>query len=697
MTARRLITVLAFAVLTTCCLTGCTGCPGTYNVSGRVVDPDGVGIGGVTLSYAGQMTGTTTTGNDGRWNIYGLKGTTTIAFSHDKWYFRPNQLSVTKDQFNLTSMGIPVLTDELRAKFDATHEAVSDLVSDLFDASRPSESLTEIAQQARTIPGVEWVQTYSETLVMEHVDGGIDMWVMDTDLAPPPWAPASHESGNIINLVYGAASSRNLPGNNRAAVIYTADADPGNDFKDDEVARIESLLRNSGYEVDPVRDANAGVGFFQRLHEYGFVFIQSHGGQYQDEDGTEHISIQTGEPVDDRDEPFYERWQEEKLVKVAVDWGAHPDDRQGNERCFWAITDRFVSHSIPTFPDTLLISAACSTLHYEAMANALINRGAQAVVGWTNGSGHGAHSTAELLSRMKSGMSLREAFDDMPAALLHYRSNSEMVFRLRNATADVHLVSEPTDESPTVVILAPLDGASLDTLTIEVRGHISSVDSSTRAILSVNGLSSALELEKDSEADNRYAFSQMVNLDPGENVIQVSASSITGAGSDTVRVSAQVPEQQLWTRLIWNTSGTDIDFHLYPEGSGLWRPDDCYYGRPVQSWGAQLDVDDQNGFGPEHISASSIDDGTYTLAVHYYSSHGVTDPTSAQVLVRTPLAQKSYSRGGFIEPGSRSGTVWEVCRITFPDGHVEDLDHFYVIPYGSRLPHSVDPDTGKIN
>lgn len=682
MRTSRLIIVIAMTTLMTLSLAGCTGgCDESvepYSVSGTVMDPDGVGIGGITLAYTGKVTGTTTTDGNGHWGISGIAGSITITLSRPGWYFTPEAHLVNGPQSDLLSIGIPILTPELREQFDTTSAAVSNLICSLFDPHSPSDSLEQIAQRVRTMQGVEWVYSDLDSLAIEHVNGGIELWLTGPDTDLPPWAWHSSIWDDANGLVANAAIALPMPGNTRAAVVYTVDADPGRDNYDEPVGLIEELLRNAGYEVYPARDDNAGVGFFQRLNDYGVVFLQTHGASGFDGDGNPYYYFQTGEEAPDFRDDLYEEWQKEWICKGDVPWGTGDAARRvENARAFWHISDKFVREYLGQFPGTLLISAACSTLANESMPDALIGKGVQAVAGWTGPINYGAWPAFHLLANMKTGTGLRGALDALPQDM-RTRGSSSLELRFRNPDGDILLVAAPAAEGPTVAITKPLDGQVFDSLTVWVGGTIYPSMVDTRAILSVNGLSTVLELDWDPGDPNipgdlpRSVFGQWVNLSPGDNTIQVTAINTTGSDSMTIHVRAEVPEQDLWTRLVWNTDETDIDFHLYPEISGIFSYDDCHWRWESQPWGAHLDIDDVNGFGPEHITGETISPGSYILAVHYYSTHGVTDPTNAQVLVRTPSAEKFYSQGGF----TRSGQIWTVCRITYPGGLVEDIDSF---------------------
>lgn len=126
--------------------------------------------------------------------------------------------------------------------------------------------------------------------------------------------------------------------------------------------------------------------------------------------------------------------------------------------------------------------------------------------------------------------------------------------------------------------------------------------------------------------------------DPAEPVLQL----------DVAAIGVEPPEEEigLKIKLSWDTDSTDVDSHLLYPGAALWDCVlDCHYANPAPDWGTQgvwtddpfLDVDDVDGYGPEHINISEPQAGTYKFAVHYFDDSwdgqwGVGD-TSATVQV----------------------------------------------------------------
>lgn len=98
----------------------------------------------------------------------------------------------------------------------------------------------------------------------------------------------------------------------------------------------------------------------------------------------------------------------------------------------------------------------------------------------------------------------------------------------------------------------------------------------------------------------------------------------------------------LRVELSWDTDNTDVDLHMAADPSARWfTPTDCYFGNRTPEGSAEatpaarwLDVDDTDGRGPENIRVDvPRTDTEYRVAVHYYSSHGQSEASTARVVV----------------------------------------------------------------
>jgi hypothetical protein len=148
-------------------------------------------------------------------------------------------------------------------------------------------------------------------------------------------------------------------------------------------------------------------------------------------------------------------------------------------------------------------------------------------------------------------------------------------------------------------------------------------------------------------------------------------------GSDTVTVHADIPACAIRVELTWNTADTDLDSHLIAPGFSFNNDyGDCYYLNPNPDWDdtggpsagdPSLDVDDTDGYGPEHIVLCAPPfNGRYSYKVYYYSDHG-NGPSTATVKVYindgvAPAFEDSMTLS--------TGQVWDCACIDWPSGNV---------------------------
>ena len=143
----------------------------------------------------------------------------------------------------------------------------------------------------------------------------------------------------------------------------------------------------------------------------------------------------------------------------------------------------------------------------------------------------------------------------------------------------------------------------------------------------------------------------------GEYVVRLRVTNQSGVTSGISAESdvsfTALPDSRLHLQLVWDHPQNDQDLHLVrvnDEGAALiYHSDyDCYWSNckpscgqggnddctPVQWFGTEdpftgpnpsLDIDDQNGLGPENINVDEPAPGKYRVYVYYY---GLTDPTS---------------------------------------------------------------------
>ena len=132
------------------------------------------------------------------------------------------------------------------------------------------------------------------------------------------------------------------------------------------------------------------------------------------------------------------------------------------------------------------------------------------------------------------------------------------------------------------------------------------------------------------DADGLYVLLLTVTDDLGATTTcEVSLTAQAAASAADVLV-----------QLTWDSADGDLDLHLNRATPPNWcvAADDCSYAARATSWGASLDIDDLNGFGPENLSLRGADDGTYTIGIGVFTASLVDVATVVKVFVGGELA-----------------------------------------------------------
>ena len=200
----------------------------------------------------------------------------------------------------------------------------------------------------------------------------------------------------------------------------------------------------------------------------------------------------------------------------------------------------------------------------------------------------------------------------------------------------------------------------------------------TTATITQNTVSRALPLTFTGTGSYHYSFSTQLELSPGLNTITVTATDTEQrSGSDTVTVNADIAACAIKAELTWNTNYTDVDGHLiapcYEIGDGF---GDCYFGNKNPDWDnsggksdgdPSLDVDDTNGYGPEHIVLCAPPfNGIYQYKVHYWNDNGYGPSIATVKIYINDSAEPTFQASKTISDGE----IWDCACIDWPSGNV---------------------------
>ncbi|MEM2759482.1 MAG: hypothetical protein QXU32_04725 [Nitrososphaerales archaeon] len=192
-------------------------------------------------------------------------------------------------------------------------------------------------------------------------------------------------------------------------------------------------LEAAGYTVDLYTTKDITVDFYKRLPStgYSFIVIRSHSVASEQ---VNSVSIFTGEKYQ-TDKYIMEQLsghvlKGSPLVTYEVEAGSKDTWNRVNntdagsyyvidgalqvsrEEPYFLIGSKFVKEMmIGKFPDSIIIIGGCNSLSNTSLADALLQRGADAVIGWDETVSSG-HNDAALLSTLRSLMVEKSSVSD---------------------------------------------------------------------------------------------------------------------------------------------------------------------------------------------------------------------------------------------------------------------------------------------
>lgn len=209
---------------------------------------------------------------------------------------------------------------------------------------------------------------------------------------------------------------------------------------------------------------------------------------------------------------------------------------------------------------------------------------------------------------------------------------------------------------PMIHISYPDNNATIDSFTTTINGTITSAEVLVEELLIYNG-------------NNKYtahvnldgSFSANVALKKGNNHLffetrgrnsDNTSIKITPTNMDTQRYSLYVdaPSAAILMTLTWDTNDTDLDIYVIdPTG------DYSSYYHKTTSDGGELDLDDVDGYGPEHWTLMDSDikryGQPYRFRVHYYDDkgHGATNYRVTITVHQGTSSEKNYFYTGYLD------------------------------------------------
>lgn len=128
--------------------------------------------------------------------------------------------------------------------------------------------------------------------------------------------------------------------------------------------------------------------------------------------------------------------------------------------------------------------------------------------------------------------------------------------------------------------------------------------------------------------------------------------------------------------LDWGASPADLDVHLNGPGRNLDESFHISYSN-IHIFDSRhtLDIDDKNSYGPETITITGLDSGTYTYSIHNFTDRRQTNNSWNLALsgAKVSVFQGSHLISQYTVP-EQEGTVWRVFSINGDTGRVTEIN-----------------------
>ena len=210
-------------------------------------------------------------------------------------------------------------------------------------------------------------------------------------------------------------------------------------------------------------------------------------------------------------------------------------------------------------------------------------------------------------------------------------------------------------------VTSPESGASIGGYTTTLHGTISSAEVIIEEIaIYIGGTKYPADVDSNGDfsipvalnkGDN-YLFFETYGRNSNGDLIQISPTNMD-TQQYILKVSA--PASVILMSLTWDKNDTDLDLYVIdPTGDYS-----CYYNK-VTNDGGELDLDDVNGYGPEHWTLMESDTvrygQPYRLRIHYYNDngHGGTNYTVKITTQEGTSLTKNYFYTGYMSTANSS-------------------------------------------
>ena len=213
-----------------------------------------------------------------------------------------------------------------------------------------------------------------------------------------------------VPLVFMRGSQE--PSSPRAAIVDQLSL---TELNPDFAEEVTDMLEGAGYTVDYYPGEQVTVDFYRELptHNYDLIVLRNHAARRPDVLASrlpDEAALFTSEAYS-RDK-YVDEQNTLRLIKASY---------PGGDEVFFGIRSDFITSSMKgRFHDTTIVLMGCNGLTTSATAEAFIEKGARAVVGWSDlvSAGHTDEATERLIQHLVvDRLTLGEAVEKTTAEL----------------------------------------------------------------------------------------------------------------------------------------------------------------------------------------------------------------------------------------------------------------------------------------
>ncbi|RPI15069.1 MAG: hypothetical protein EHM58_14925 [Ignavibacteriae bacterium] len=562
---------------------------------------------------------------------------------------------------------------------------ISITADSILKTNNPVSGWNNMLAVYRANPQVKNANVENNSLEIEYVSGGISIWDIPEKFVIPP-----------VDVSIFKNPSFNIGTNNKVALINAVKTDLKFAEISELITELKNILESSSYQVDVIEGNAYSRDFLKNnLNQYGIIYVVAHGG-YRSRLNL-HFT-QLGERFSNSqylDKQWLEDWIQHRVCKYTfIEDHGYPNDSvpvKYNE-----ISEGFVDRYVNNLPGSFMYVVSCQFFKSNTSAAAsYVNKGAKVVFGWNDNTCKSPYTNKKHLLYMLSGNTVQQSWDLLTEEdKTDHCNNSNAIFCVYPALTISGNYNLNNTALGNLIIYNPQENTTYTDRVVDLSGYFQDVYQILLGTVNIsvpnkNGLYIRLNTSG-SEIEQRILLRNGLNVINVNCVGQKSDGTVVSAHK-ILNISANLSLLDLCTELRWNTNYSDVDFHLLPPNSSfsdLWTTYDCYYGNKTPSWGGVLDVDDVDGYGPEHITITNWSSpGSYDLYIHYYDDHSAGKSNAFSDALTFEGNWDNLQTVELMNSGGIShGDVWRIATINFPSGTITHRNDHYVLPNDKFIP-----------